>query len=315
MPSPSTHGTTRPAIAVLGTGRMGAPIARNLLAAGFEMSVWNRTAERAAPLAADGARQSSSPAEAAEGADVALTMLADGEAVNDAMTGPEGALASLRPGSVWIQMATIGDDWTSRLATLASENGLEFVDAPVSGSDAPAREGQLIVLASGPERTRAQLQPIFDTIGRKTLWLGPAGNGTRLKLVLNDWLASLTEGVAETLALTKALALDPQLFIEAIDDGQLASPYAVAKARAALAGEFVPGFALRLAFKDVGLALDAARERHLDLPITEAISRRWRQAIADGHADKDVSAVIAIASQHLDNDGDQVSHAGLRGDR
>jgi 3-hydroxyisobutyrate dehydrogenase len=277
---------------------MGAPIARNLLAAGFEVSVWNRTAERAAPLAADGARLSASPAKAAEGADVVLTMLADGDAVNGAMTGPEGALASLRPGSAWIQMATIGDDWTGRMASLAAENNVEFVDAPVSGSDAPARERQLIVLASGPEGTRAQLQPIFDAIGRKTLWLGPAGNGTRLKLVLNDWLASLTEGVAETIALTEALGLDPQLFIEAIEDGPLGSPYAVAKARAALAGEFVPGFALRLAFKDVGLALDAARERDLELPITEAISRRWEQAIAGGHGDEDVSAVIAVAGSH-----------------
>jgi 3-hydroxyisobutyrate dehydrogenase len=300
MPRPSTHDNTRPAIAVLGTGRMGAPIARNLLAAGFEVSVWNRTAERAAPLAADGARQSSSPAEAAEGADLTLTMLADGDAVNDAMTGPEGALALLPPGAVWIQMATIGDEWTERLAALAIKKNVEFVDAPVSGSDGPAREGQLIVLASGPDETRAQVQPIFDAIGRKTLWLGPAGNGTRLKLVLNDWLASLTEGVAETIALTEALGLDPQLFIAAIDDGPLGSPYAVAKARAALAGEFVPGFALRLAFKDIGLALDAARKRQLELPITEAISRRWQQAIADGHADEDVSAVIAVAGSRAE---------------
>jgi len=299
MPSQSTPDPSRPAIAVLGTGRMGAPIAHNLLAAGFEVSVWNRTAERAAPLAADGARQSSSPAEAAEGAGLALTMLADGDAVNDAMSGPEGALASLRPGSAWIQMATIGDEWTQRLATRAAEKNVEFVDAPVSGSDGPAREGKLVVLASGPEEVRAQLEPMFDAIGRKTLWLGPAGNGTRLKLVLNDWLASLTEGVAEAIALTEALGLDPELFIEAIDGGPLGSPYAVTKARAARAGELAPGFALRLAFKDVGLALDAARERDLELPITEAISRRWQQAIADGHGDEDVSAVIAVASSRV----------------
>jgi 3-hydroxyisobutyrate dehydrogenase len=296
MSSPSTQDPTRPAIAVLGTGRMGAPIAHNLLAAGFEVSVWNRTAERAAPLAGDGARLASSPAEAVEGADVVLTMLADGDAVSDAMTGRGGALPSMRQGSAWIQMATIGDEWTQRLATVATEQGVEFVDAPVSGSDGPARDAQLVVLASGPEGVRARLQPIFDAIGRKTLWLGPAGNGTRLKLVLNDWLASLTEGMAETIALTEALGLDPHLFIEAIDDGPLGSPYAEAKARAALAGESVPGFALRLAFKDVGLALDAARERDLELPITEAISRRWQEAMADGHADEDVSAVIAVAA-------------------
>jgi 3-hydroxyisobutyrate dehydrogenase len=275
---------------------MGAPIAHNLLAAGFQVSAWNRTAERAAPLAADGARLGSSPAEAAEGADVVLTMLADGDAVSDAMSGPQGALEALRPESVWIQMATVGDAWTERLATLAGEHNVEFVDAPVSGSDGPAREAQLVVLASGPEKVQARMEPIFDVLGRKTLWVGPAGNGTRLKLVLNDWLASLTEGMAETMALTEALGLDPQVFIEAIDDGPLGSPYAETKARLALAGKLDPGFALRLAYKDVGLALDAARDRNLELPITEAIARRWKQAMADGHADEDVAAVIAVAS-------------------
>jgi 3-hydroxyisobutyrate dehydrogenase len=275
---------------------MGAPIAHNLLAAGFQVSAWNRTAERAAPLAADGARLGSSPAEAAEGADVVLTMLADGDAVSDAMSGPQGALGALRPESVWIQMATVGDAWTERLATLAGEHNVEFVDAPVSGSDGPAREAQLVVLASGPEKVQVRMEPIFDVLGRKTLWVGPAGNGTRLKLVLNDWLASLTEGMAETMALTEALGLDPQVFIEAIDDGPLGSPYAETKARLALAGKLDPGFALRLAYKDVGLALDAARDRNLELPITEAIARRWKQAMADGHADEDVAAVIAVAS-------------------
>jgi 3-hydroxyisobutyrate dehydrogenase len=274
---------------------MGAPIARNLLRAGFPVSVWNRTSARAKPLAGEGARLASSPAEAADGANVVLTMLADGDAVAGAMSGSDGALGPLRSGSTWIQMATVGVEWTERLASLATAHAVEFVDAPVSGSDGPAREGTLIVLASGAEAMRTRLQPIFDAIARKTLWLGPAGNGTRLKLVLNDWLASLTEGVAETIALTEALGLDPRLFIEAIEDGPLGSPYAVAKARAALAGEFVPGFALRLAFKDVGLALDAARERNLELPITEAIARRWQQAIAGGHADEDVATVIATA--------------------
>jgi len=275
---------------------MGAPIAHNLLAAGFEVSVWNRTAERAAPLVADGARLASSPVEAADGVDVVLTMLADGDAVYHAMIGRDGALASLRPGSVWIQLATIGDEWTERLATLASGHSVEFVDAPVSGSDGPAREGKLVVLASGLDAVRARVQPVFDAIGSKTLWLGPAGNGSRLKLVLNNWLASQVEAVAETIALTEALGVDPQLFIDTIDEGPLGSPYAVAKARAMVAGEFTPGFALRLAYKDVGLALDAAREQELELPVSSATAERWRGAIADGHADEDVSVVIAQAT-------------------
>lgn len=296
MPGPSRKDPDPPKIAVLGTGRMGTPIARNLLAAGFPVSVWDRTPARLEALAGDGARPASSPAEAAAGADVVLTMLPDGAKVEQVMSGPEGALATLRPESVWIQMSTIGDDWTHRLAGLAADRGVEYVDSPVSGSDGPARERALVVLASGSEEARPRVQSIFDAIGRKTLWLGPAGNGSRLKVVLNNWLATQVEAVAETIALTDALGIDPHLFIETIADGPLGSPYAVAKGRAMIGGDFAPGFALRLGFKDVELALDAARERHLELPVTSALVPRWEQAIADGHADEDVSAVIAAAS-------------------
>jgi 3-hydroxyisobutyrate dehydrogenase len=260
------------------------------------VSVWDRSAERTAALAADGARLASSPADAADAVDVVLTMLTDGDAVRGVMIGRDGALASLRPGSTWIQMATIGEEWTERLATLAAGHSIEFVDAPASGSDGPAREGELVVLASGPEGVGARVQPVFDAIGHKTLWLGPAGNGTRLKLVLNNWLASQVEAVAETIALTEALGVDPRLFLETIADGPLGSPYAVAKGKGMIAGEFAPGFTLRLAYKDVGLALEASREHQLELPVTEALVPRWQQAIADGHADEDLSAVIAVAS-------------------
>jgi 3-hydroxyisobutyrate dehydrogenase len=285
-------------VTVLGTGAMGGPIARNLLRAGFPVSVWNRTPEAAAPLADAGAALASSPAAAVDGADVVITMVADGEAVTQTMTGSTGALETLRPGSVWIQMGTIGVEWTDRFATLAAAHGIEFVDAPVSGSDAPAREGTLIVLVSGPEETRARLQPIFDVIGRKTIWLGPAGNGSRLKLVLNNWLAVQVEGMAETIALTQALGLDSHLFLEAIDGEPLGSPYAVAKGRAMITHEYAAGFAMRLGLKDVRLGLDAARERNLELPITAAVAQRFEKAIADGHADEDVASVFAEANAY-----------------
>jgi 3-hydroxyisobutyrate dehydrogenase len=288
----SPQSSNRSTVAVLGTGSMGAPIVRNLLAAGFPVSVWNRTAARAAPLADDGARLAPSPADAAKNADVVLTMLADGAAVEETMSGPGGALQAMRAGSVWIQMATVGLDWIGRLSGLAVEHGVELVDAPVSGSDGPAREAKLIVLASGPDQARARVQAIFDAIGRETIWLGPTGGGTRMKLVLNNWLVAQVEAVAETVALTQALGLDPHLFPEAIDDAPLGSPYAVAKARAMISGDFSPGFALRLAFKDASLALDAAQKLGLRLPLTAALAPRWRQAIADGHANDDVSSVF-----------------------
>jgi 3-hydroxyisobutyrate dehydrogenase len=192
-------------------------------------------------------------------------------------------------------MATVGVDWTDRLAARAWDHGLEFVDAPVSGSDGPARDAQLVILASGSGTVRDRVQPLFDAIGRRTLWLGPQGDGTRLKLVLNNWLASITEAMAETLALTGALGLEPGTFLEAIAGGPLEAPYAATKGRAMLAGEFNPGFALQLALKDVRLALDAGHDRGLELPLTDAVARRWELAMP-AHADDDLASVIDEAT-------------------
>lgn len=286
--------STSPEIAVLGTGRMGAPIARNLLAAGFGVAVWNRTPGRARELAEAGARLAASPADAAGSADVVLTMVADGDAVAHAMRGPEGAVSALRPGSVWIQMATVGVDWTERFSALAHDHALEFVDAPVSGSDGPARDAQLVVLASGTDAVQPRVQPLFDAIARRTLWLGPAGDGTRLKLVLNTWLASIAEAMAETLAFTGALGLRQELFLEALAGGPLEAPWATGKGRAMLAREFTPGFALRLALKDAHLAIEAGRAYGLELPLTAALARRWELAIT-AHGDDDIASVIDAA--------------------
>ncbi len=294
----------KPTIAVLGTGRMGAPIAQNLLTAGFPVRAWNRTIERARPLEEAGAVVASTPADAAAGADVLLTMLADGQATEDAVAGDDGALAGLRSGAIWIQMGTIGLEWTTRLAADAAEHGVRFVDAPVSGSDGPAREGMLVILAafdspdagSGPTppELRATLEPIFSVLGRRTVWLGAVGQGSSLKLVLNAWLAVITQEAAEAIAFTEALGLDPHAFIETISDLPLGSPYATMKANAMVEREFEPGFALRHAYKDVGLAKSAAAERHVPLPLLETVDERWREALAAGHADEDVAVVVEL---------------------
>ena len=284
-------------IAVLGTGVMGAPIARNLLAAGFPVTVWNRTRARAQALTADGAGLAPTPRAAAASAGIVLTMLADGAAAADTIDGPQGAAHALAPGSIWIQMGTVGVDWTERLAQIAEVHALTFVDAPVSGSTGPAEQGELVVLASGPENARSRVRPVFDAIGRQTFWLGRAGNGTAMKVVLNNWLAASTEALAETLALSDALGLDPSEFAEVFAGTPLASPYAVAKSEAMIAGDFAPGFPLRLAFKDTALALDAAREHGLELPLTLALERRWNDAISRGHGEDDVAAIITEATR------------------
>ena len=219
-------------------------MAANLARGGFGVRVWNRTISRAEALTADGAVVASSPAQAVRGAAVVITMLADGAATEQAAIGPDGLLAA-GPGTIWVQMGTVGAEWTARLASLADARGIVFVDAPVSGTEGPARAGELVILASGPPTVRDMLAPVFGALGRATAWLGQAGHGTRAKLVLNNWLADLTEATAETLSFARRLDLDPAEIVDLLQSTPLGAPYAVQKARSMLAGDFSPAFALK----------------------------------------------------------------------
>ena len=283
-----------PVVAFLGTGRMGGPMAANLARGGLRVRVWNRTSSRAEALAADGAVVAASPAEAVRGATIVITMLADGPATERAATGPDGFLAAA-PGVTWVQMGTIGIEWTARLADIAAARGVVFVDAPVSGSEGPARAGQLTILASGPEPVRDALAQVFALLGRATVWLGQAGQGTRAKLVLNNWLADLTETTAETLSFARRLGLDPADIVDLLQSNPLGAPYAVQKARAMLAGDFSPSFALKHALKDAELAAQAAQANGAALTLTGALLPRWRLTAASGHADDDLAAVYLTA--------------------
>ena len=283
-------GRPTPPIAFLGTGRMGGPMAANLARAGFEVRAWNRTADRADALAEDGAIPAASPAHAVDGAGILITMLADGPATEQVWREFEGVLAA-GPGLIWVQMATVGLDWTQRFAAMADEYGVSFIDAPVSGSHGPAEAGELVILASGPSRLRETVAPVFDVLGRATAWLGPAGNGTRAKLVLNNWLADLTETTAENLAFARRLGLDPGALVDLLESTPLGAPYAMQKARVMLTGDFAPAFALKHALKDADLAAQAAAESGAELPLTQALLPRWRRAAASGHAEDDVASI------------------------
>jgi 3-hydroxyisobutyrate dehydrogenase len=286
-------------VAVLGTGIMGTELVRNLLSAGLQVRVWNRTAAKAEALTAAGAQRASSPALAATGADALITMLSDGAAVHAAMTGPNGALPEMNKNAVWVQMSTVGVHWCDRLAHLASQHGRAFVDAPVSGSAEAARHRQLLILASGARPQRDVLNPVFEALGRRTMWLDRVGDGSRLKLVLNNWLAILVEGIAESLSLSVALDVDPHVFLSAIDGGSLAARYATEKANAMLAGDFTPGFPLRHATKDAVLAIDAAHARGIDLSLTTTLLGHWRRAIAEGHGGDDVASAVTTSTEAI----------------
>ncbi|TNC27068.1 NAD(P)-dependent oxidoreductase [Amycolatopsis alkalitolerans] len=271
-------------VAVLGTGIMGAPMATNLAAAGFKVRAWNRTRAKAEPLAGRGVEIADTPHDAVAGADFVLTMLPDGTIVHEVM-------ASARPGgAVWLQMGTVGLDWTVKLAALAAESGIPFVDAPVLGTKQPAEQGKLTVLASGPEELKDRCAPVFDAIGGRTIWVGPAGAGSKLKLVANAWVLALTNGTAESVRLAGQLGLDPKLFLDAISGGALDSPYAHAKGGAMISGELSLSFATSLAAKDAQLVLDAAGGE-IDLGGVRAALTHLKAAIDAGHGDEDMAAL------------------------
>ncbi len=277
-------------VAVLGTGIMGAAMARNLLAAGMEVRAWNRSREKAEPLTGDGAKVADTPAEAAGGADFLLTMLSDADTIAE-VVGDGDVLSSLAEGGVWLQMSTVGAEGNERLGDLASGSGVAYVDAPVLGTKQPAERGQLIVLASGPEEVRERCEGVFDPMASKVLWLGPAGEGSRLKLVVNNWIAGLLAVLAETVSLAEALGVDPSRFLEVIEGGPLGLPYAQMKGKMMIEGDFPASFSLKLARKDIGLILEAARANGLQPAVTEAVAARFDEALAAGHGEEDMAAV------------------------
>jgi 3-hydroxyisobutyrate dehydrogenase len=276
-------------VAFFGTGIMGLPMARNVAQAGIDVSAWNRTTERAEPLRSDGAEVVAEPAEAAGGADLLVTMLTDAEAVLSVV---DETLLEVAGGALWVQMGTIGLQGTERCAELALGAGVELVDAPVLGTRQPAEEGALTVLASGPDEARERCAPLFDAVGQRTLWLGPTGEGTRMKLVANAWVVSLIESLGETIAFAEGVGADPEAFLEAIGGGAMDSDYAQMKGKAMVQRSFEAAFPLRLAAKDAALVLDAAAEAGMNLPLVEAVRSQMQHAIELGHGDEDLSATI-----------------------
>jgi 3-hydroxyisobutyrate dehydrogenase len=277
-------------IAALGTGVMGAPMARNLARADHEVRAWNRSPDKAAALRDDGVDVRDDPAAAAAGADIVLTMLADADAVLDV-----GRRANLAEGQIWWQASTIGIEGIEQCAALAQETGAILVDAPVLGTRLPAEEGKLVVLASGPDSALDTLAPLFDAVGQRTMRLGPAGTATRLKLAVNLWVLVVTQGTAETIAFAQSLGIEPEWVLEALEGGALDLPYFRMKSKLMLDEDFPASFALALAAKDARLVAEAAERHEADLPIAAAIAERFTQATEAGHGEEDMAATYRLS--------------------
>ncbi len=276
-------------VAVLGTGIMGAPIARNLAKSGLDVTAWNRSRDKAEPLTDDGVKVADSPADAAREADAVLTMLTDGQAVEEVMTG--GALETMRDDALWLQASTIGVAACERMVEVAGGRGVTIVDCPVIGTKQPAEEGKLIVLAAGAKDVRDRCEPVFDAIGQKTVWFDRACGGTRMKIVVNSWLLAMTSGLAEAIAVARALDVEPEQFLEILDGAPMGSPYAQMKGKSMIARDYPPAFPLSLAGKDAALVVDAAEANGLDPSIARAVLDRFQRAAEAGHGDEDMAAV------------------------
>ncbi|AMM31892.1 3-hydroxyisobutyrate dehydrogenase [Sinomonas atrocyanea] len=281
--------------AVLGTGIMGAGMAKNLAKAGFDVVVWNRSHDKAAALADSVSRVAESPADAVSGADIVVTMLFNEDAVAQVMG---EALPAMKDGAVWVQSATVGVDGVQRLAEQARAGGVDFVDAPVVGTRQPAEDGKLVVVAGCPSDLREAVSPVFDAVGAKTVWVGDQpGDGQRLKLVMNSWVLTIVGGTAQAISLARGLGIDPQLFLDSIAGGGTDSPYAQLKGKAMIAGEFPPAFPLDGAAKDAGLIADALRATGVSPELMDALRGRFEAGIAAGHGGEDMASVVEAFRQ------------------
>jgi 3-hydroxyisobutyrate dehydrogenase len=294
----SAEGADGPRVAVLGAGIMGSAMTRNLIDAELHTTVWDRTQSVVTALAHAGAVAAASPQDAVRYAHIVITMLPTADAVESVMFG-DGVVDALAKDATWAQMGTIGIGATEEIAGRLGRQrpDVQFVDAPVSGSKAPAETGQLLILASGPAGAQDAVRPVFDAIGRKTVWLGAAGQGTRMKLVVNSYMSTLIEGVAEALQLAARLGVDTARLADSIEGGPLDAPIADAKLHKMNTGDFAPEFPLEWALKDVDLALTAAGGQAA-LPLLAALSRQWHGAVDAGHGRDDVSAAyLALAGE------------------
>ncbi|MFD3998178.1 NAD(P)-dependent oxidoreductase [Streptomyces sp. NPDC058548] len=296
--------TDKLTVGVLGTGIMGAAMARNLLRAGLGVRVWNRTRAKAEPLAPDGAYVADTPDEAVRGADVVLTVLHDGPAVLRTM---REAAPGLRPGAAWVQSTTSGIEEVGELAGLAREHGLVFFDAPVLGTRAPAEAGQLVVLAAGPSEGRQAIAPVLEAVGSRTVWTGEDGAdaaATRLKLVANSWVLAATNATGEVLALSKALGVDPRSFFDVIAGGPLDMGYLHAKAALVLEDRLSPAsFAVTTAEKDARLIVEAGLRHGVRLDVAAAGAERFARAAAQGHGEEDMAAAYFASFEEEGREG------------
>lgn len=283
---------SKPRIAFLGLGIMGSGMARRLLVNGFPLTVFNRNAEKSKPFAAEGALVAGSPREAAAPADVIISMVADDVAARSLWLGENGALAAAKPGSVCIECSTVTVNWVRELSAAATARGCEFLDAPVTGSKNQAAGGELNFLAGGGSATLEKARPVLAAMSKAIVHLGPTGSGAMIKLINNFVCGAQVAALAEALAMIESSGLDRAKALEILTGGAPGSPLVKAVAARMTTPDFTPNFLLRLMAKDLGYAIQEGDKLAVKLATARAALEDFQRAIATGHGEKDIAAVV-----------------------
>jgi 3-hydroxyisobutyrate dehydrogenase len=274
-------------VGLLGVGLMGTAMAHRLLDRGIPVIAWDRSAEHVRDLEARGGTPAETPGDVVRSAAVVITMLPTAEVILDLI---EPLLSDWPQGTIWLQMSSVGAAEADQLTHTAEAHGVTLIDAPVSGSTHPAEQGQLTILASGPDPARATLEPIFDALASRVLWVGAAGAGSRLKLAANHWMITMVGALSESMNLCQIMGLDPQHFITLLDGGPLGSAYALQKLDEMQRHQYPAGFPVRLALKDLQLVSEVQKGSETTMPVLDVALERFTKASRD-FADQDLAAV------------------------
>ena len=281
-------------VGFVGLGIMGGPMAKNLIEAGHELVLYNRTREKAEELAGDGVEVAESPKQVAEKSDVIITMLPDSPQVEEVLAGEDGVLEGVKEGALIVDMSTISPVVTRELAERVEERGASLLDAPVSGGDVGAEQGTLSIMVGGSEEDFQRAEPLFDVMGKVATHVGPVGAGQTAKACNQIVVALNIEAVSEALVLGSKAGVDPAKILDAISGGLAGSAVIEAKREKMLGHDFDPGFRIELHHKDLGIALAAGREYGVSLPITAIVDQMLEALKAKGRGDRDHSAILTL---------------------
>ncbi|HVE82450.1 MAG TPA: NAD(P)-dependent oxidoreductase [Myxococcales bacterium] len=279
-------------IGFVGLGIMGSRMARNLARKGFEVLAWNRSPEKAEALAADGVKPVGSPREAADGVDAFCTCVADPPALREVTSGPRGLWAGARPGQLFIDFSTVSPDLTRELEAVSAANGLDFVEAPVTGSKNGAEKGTLLLMVGAKPAAFERAQPIFAAVGERAIHCGEVGAGSQVKLAGNALIAMMLQGLCEGMLLAKRAGTDPRKVLEVVQASGFRSPYYDFKGGAVLRRDFETHFSIDLMFKDLQLFLESAARHRVPTPAVAAVKETYQLARAAGKGGQDITAVI-----------------------